>query len=416
MQWAQTPFAERAVVMCAGAAALEQNTEEIIEWIVREAGSIRSKAQFEVRASIGDCLEGAGLCSQETGLLLPSLTPGRTSIARRVPVGVVGVIAPWNFPLILEMRSVAPAIALGNAVLLKSDPNTPVSGGVVVARIFERAGLPEGVLSVFCGGPDAGEALVSDPNAHKISSPARPRSGARSGRRRAATSNGWRWNSAATTRSSCSTTPIWTRRPRLERGDLFVTRARSAWRRGGTSSTSASPEQYLEKLAELAARLQVGNPYTDPVALGPIINERQAASVQRIVDATLEAGARTLSGGRRDGLFFPATVRGDLTPDMPAWAEEIFGPVAPVMTFATDEEAVALANATPTWASPRRSNRAPLSGPGRWERGCTPEWFTSMIRRSTTSPRHRSRDSARRATGSHSAARRARRRSPNGSG
>jgi benzaldehyde dehydrogenase (NAD) len=346
VQWAQTPPAERAVVMRAAATALEQNSEEIIQWIVREAGSTRSKAQSEVHASIGECLQGARLCSQETALPLPSLTPGRTSIARRVPVGVVGVIAPWNYPLILAMRSVAPAIALGNAVLLKSELNTPVCGGVVVARIFEQAGLPDGVLSVFCGGPDAGEALVSDPNVHMISF-----TGSTAVGRKVGEAAGRNLKRVALELGGNNPFIV------LDDADLDAASSAGAWgsflHQGQICMAAGRhvvhervAEQYLEKLAERAALLPVGNPYTDQVALGPIINERQAANVQRIVDATLEAGARILSGGQRDGLFFPATVLSDLTRDMPAWAEEIFGPVAPVMTFAADDEAVALANGT----------------------------------------------------------------------
>ena len=102
-----------------------------------------------------------------------------------MPVGVVGVITPWNFPIVLAMRSLGPALALGNTVVLKSDPNTPVSGGVIIARVFEEAGLPEGVLHVLGGGAEVGQALVEDPNvsddlvhrldANRAASSARPR-------------------------------------------------------------------------------------------------------------------------------------------------------------------------------------------------------------------------------------------------
>ena len=333
-------------VMRAATASLEDNTAEICEWLVREAGSIPQKAQFEVQASIGECLQGAELCSEETGLLLPSLTPGRRSIARRVPVGVVGVIAPWNFPLILAMRSVAPALALGNAVLLKSDPNTPVCGGVVVARIFEQAGLPDGVLSVFSGGPEAGEALVSDPNVRMISF-----TGSTTIGRKVGETAGRHLKRVALELGGSNPFIM------LDDADLDAAASAGAWGSSlhqGQICMAAGrhivheriAEQYLRKLTERAARLSVGNPHTDPVALGPIINERQAANVQRIVDATVDAGATALVGGRRDGLFFPATVLSDLRPEMPAWAQEIFGPIAPVMTVATDEEAVVLANAT----------------------------------------------------------------------
>ena len=111
----------------------------------------------------------AALISHPLGQVLPSLTPGRTSMARRVPVGVVGVICPWNFPVVLPARSVGPALALGNAVILKSDPNTPITGGVLTARIFEEAGLPEGVLHVMGGGAEVGQAMIEDPNVRMIS-------------------------------------------------------------------------------------------------------------------------------------------------------------------------------------------------------------------------------------------------------
>ena len=112
--------------------------------------------------------EAATLPSRPYGELLPTESP-HLSWAERVPVGVVGVISPFNFPQILAIRSVAPALALGNAVVLKPDPRTAVCGGVVLARVFEEAGLPEGLLHVLPGGADAGEALITDPLVRVIS-------------------------------------------------------------------------------------------------------------------------------------------------------------------------------------------------------------------------------------------------------
>jgi benzaldehyde dehydrogenase (NAD) len=126
------------------------------------------------------------LISHPLGLVLPSLTPGRTSTARRVPIGVVGVITPWNFPYVLAMRSVGPALALGNAVVLKPDVNTPISGGIAIARIFEEAGLPEGVLHVLPGGAEVGTALVTDPHTRMISFRGSTATGASSGETRGA--------------------------------------------------------------------------------------------------------------------------------------------------------------------------------------------------------------------------------------
>jgi benzaldehyde dehydrogenase (NAD) len=166
--WAAAPYTERAAVLRRAGQLWEQHAAEVGEWLVREAGSIRPKAGVETDTAAQECYEAAALASHSLGEIIPS-AQRRLSLARRVPVGVVGVISPFNFPLILAIRSVAPALALGNAVVLKPDPRTAVSGGLSIARIFEEAGLPEGVLHVLPGGADAGEALVTDPNVPVIS-------------------------------------------------------------------------------------------------------------------------------------------------------------------------------------------------------------------------------------------------------
>lgn len=168
-EWAAAPFSERVEVVRGAAEALERHRAEITGWMVRESGCIPPKADVEITASIGQLEMAAALISHPLGYNLPSITPGRTSMARRIPVGVVGVICPWNFPIVLAMRSVGPALALGNAVVLKSDHNTPVTGGVVIARVFEEAGLPEGVLHVVPGPGEVGQALVEDPHLRMIS-------------------------------------------------------------------------------------------------------------------------------------------------------------------------------------------------------------------------------------------------------
>ena len=154
--WAAAPITKRAAIIRRAAELLELHRDEITGWMVRESGSIPPKAGVEITASIGQLDQAASLISYPQGHVLPSLAPGRSSIANRVPIGVVGVITPWNFPLVLAMRSLGPALVLGNTAVLKSDPNTPVIGGVIIARVFEEAGLPEGVLHVLGGGAEVG--------------------------------------------------------------------------------------------------------------------------------------------------------------------------------------------------------------------------------------------------------------------
>jgi benzaldehyde dehydrogenase (NAD) len=344
--WAALPFAQRRDVMQRAAALFAEHDAEIRDWIVRESGGVPAKGDVEVGAAIGECQEAAALTSQACGVVLPSAEPGRASTARRLPVGVVGVIAPWNFPLVLAMRSVAPALALGNAVVLKSDPNTPVCGGVVVAQIFAAAGLPDGLLHVFTGGPDVGEAMTGDPNIAMISF-----TGSVAVGRKVGEAAGRNLKRVALELGGNNPLIV------LEDADLDAAASAGAWgsflhqgqicmAAGRHIVHESLVEEYLAKLTARAARLTAGDPAVDEVALGPIINETQAASVQRIVDESRAAGATATIGGERRGLFFPATVLRDVTREMPAWRQEIFGPVAPVTAFSTEAEAIALANDT----------------------------------------------------------------------
>ena len=159
-EWAATPHPARAAVLRRAGQLWEQHAEEIMGWNVREVGAIPPLAGFALHVTAAECYEAAALPSAPLGSILSSEEP-RLSFAQQVPVGVVAVISPFNVPLILGIRAVAPALALGNAVLLKPDPRTVVTGGVAMVRIFEEAGLPAGLLQLVPGGADVGEALVS---------------------------------------------------------------------------------------------------------------------------------------------------------------------------------------------------------------------------------------------------------------
>ena len=159
--WAEMSYQERAAVLRRAADLLEVHHGEIEDWSMREAGVPRYWAGVDGPSE--ELRQAASLASFPRGQVLPSTQP-RLSFTRRIPVGVVGVIAPFNAPLMLAVRSLAPALAVGNAVVLKPDPRTAVCGGVLLARIFEEAGLPSDVLHVLPGGPDIGRQLVSHPD------------------------------------------------------------------------------------------------------------------------------------------------------------------------------------------------------------------------------------------------------------
>lgn len=139
--WAATPPRERAAVFHRAAQAMQARSAEATLLIARETGGIPPKAQREVDESVVFYQQAAAMPLQASGQMLPTAS-GQLSLARRLPLGVIGVISPFNFPLILSLRSVAPALAMGNAVILKPDPRTPYTGGVIIAQVLEEAGLP----------------------------------------------------------------------------------------------------------------------------------------------------------------------------------------------------------------------------------------------------------------------------------
>lgn len=344
--WATLPFDKRAAIFYEAARLLKARAARFIDWNVRECGSIVPKAQWELDATYEQLLMAAALPMQPDGLLFPSALPGRTNHWRRIPIGLVGVIAPWNFPLLLAMRSVAPALALGNAVLLKPDLQSAITGGALIAELFADAGLPPGVLQMLPGGPSIGDAIVRHPEVGMISftgSTAVGRQiGETCGRMLKKVSLELGGNNAMIVladadldkAASCAAWSAF-----LHQGQICMQAGRHLVHR----SVAAV---YAEKLAERAMRLAVGNPAEGPVHIGPLINERQAERVERIVLESVAAGAKVVVGGKRNGRYFEPTVLTDVTAQMPAFHEEIFGPVAPVTVFDSDDEALELVHAS----------------------------------------------------------------------
>ena len=168
-EWAKMAGPKRGDVLREFSRLLLANSQEVADQLVRETGSIQAKAQWEVQVTAREFLEAATLGSQPQGFLTATLEAGFQSIARRVPLGVIGIITPWNSPIILAARAIGPALAMGNAVILKPDVQTPIAGGVTFARLLEEAGLPNGLFHVLPGGPDTGAALVKERLVNMIS-------------------------------------------------------------------------------------------------------------------------------------------------------------------------------------------------------------------------------------------------------
>jgi benzaldehyde dehydrogenase (NAD) len=255
---------------------------------------------------------------------------------------VVGVISPFNVPLILSTRSVAPALALGNAVVLKPDLRTPVSGGFAIAAVLAEAGLPDGLLHVLPGGAEAGSALVTDPSVRVVSFTGSSRTGrvvaelaARHLKRVHLELGG---NSALIVLDDADieravSAGAWG--SYLHQGQICMTAGRHLVHEGVADA-------YIEALSAHANALPVGDP-TGEVALGPLIDAGQRDKVHELVTSTVDAGARLAAGGTYEGLFYRPTVLDGVRTDMPAYANEVFGPVAPIVRFSSADEAATLA-------------------------------------------------------------------------
>ncbi|MET7396605.1 aldehyde dehydrogenase family protein [Dactylosporangium sp. NPDC005572] len=344
--WAALTYAERAAVLRRAAAELGARAAALRELIVRETGSIPGKADYEIGAATGELYEAAGLASRPVAEVRPSNHAGRFSLAERVPLGVVAAITPWNFPLVLGMRVIAPALALGNAVVLKPSPETPLSGGAALAELFEAAGLPPGVFEVVQGGAEVGERLVVHP----------------------ATAMVHFTGSTAVGRSIAATAGGLLKKVSLELGgnnalvvldDADVEQAAmiGAWSsfhyQGQTCITAgrhvvhaAVADAYVAALTARAAAIRVGDPHTDAVGLGPMINGRQHARAAELLSAAVADGATVLTGGPEPVPYFRPAVVTSVHPGMRLWREEIFAPVAPVLVVADEEEAIRVVNDT----------------------------------------------------------------------
>jgi benzaldehyde dehydrogenase (NAD) len=344
-EWAATSADQRAAVLRRAAQLLEAHGEALRPWIMRETGGIAPKADKEIHFATEILIEAAAIATQPPGVMLPS-GPRRMSFARRVPHGVVGVISPFNFPLILSTRAVAPALALGNAVVLKPDPQTPVTGGFILARLFEAAGLPPGLLHVLPGGAATGEALIADPDIAMISFTGSSATGRKVGELAS------RHLKKVTLELGGKNSTIV-----LEDADLDVAASCVAWgaylhqgqicmATGTVLAHRAIARDLTERLVEKAKRLPVGDPLSGKVALGPLISARQLERVDGIVKDAVAKGAVLRAGGTYENLFYKPTVLEDVKPGMRVVQEEVFGPVVAVMPFDSDEEAVALANST----------------------------------------------------------------------
>ena len=294
----------------------------------------------------------AGWCTKIEGRVSSVSIPNTLHYTRREPIGVVGLITPWNFPLAIAAWKLAPALACGNAVILKPAEQTPLST-LHLARLCVEAGLPSGILNCITGGPEVGKAMVSHPGIDKISFTGSTEVGqeivkaASRDLKRVSLELGGKAPSIITKDADIDAAVI----GNLQ-GALFNTgQACGAYTRFFVDK--ARGDEFTEKIARAAAGLKVGAGKEPDTELGPLISQEQIDRVAHYVSSGIEQGATLVSGGKRSivsgyegGFFFEPTIFSNVRDDMTIAKDEIFGPVLSIMTYGDEEEIVARANDT----------------------------------------------------------------------
>ncbi|MFP4632355.1 MAG: aldehyde dehydrogenase family protein [Halobacteriales archaeon] len=343
--WGSRPHEERQQLLEDVGSQMMTRMSEFKELLAVEAGSAVPKqmGEFNYCRGIVDWMAEFDDVESEH----ESNFDAKTNRVVREPVGVVATVTPWNFPFYMAMRALAPAVLMGNSVVLKPSTETPISGGLAVARLFEEAGLPPGVLNVVTGrGSDIGDAVVADPRAQSVNFTGSTAVGSRVGRLAGD-------NVAEVALELGGNCPYYV----TEDCDLdwAVTAGLfGTFMHQGQICVSINRhivhedvyDDYVEEFASRAEELGRGDPQDATNIIGPLINESQRDQILGFIEDSVEQGATIEAGGGHDGLVVEPTVLSDATNEMSAACNEHFGPVAPVIPAADDEEAIEIANDT----------------------------------------------------------------------
>jgi aldehyde dehydrogenase (NAD+) len=347
--WARTSPGERVAVFLKAVSILDARQQEIVDWIIRESGSTRMKANAEWSAVRAGMLEAATLPAAAQGHIIPIDKAGKEARVYKKPVGVIGVISPWNFPLHLSNRSVAPALATGNAVVLKPSNDTPVTGGLLLAKIYEEAGLPGGVLNVVVGSSATiGDAFSRHPVPRVLTF-----TGSTPVGRHIAQVAG---ESTLLKRIGLE---LGGNAPLVVLDDADFDKAVEAALIGrflhqGQICMSTNRiiidatlyDRFVEAYTEAAKAVKFGDPNDPATLVGPLCNDSQVRSVTASIERARSAGFRECVSGTIEGRMVSPHVFADVINDSDFARNEIFGPVAPLIRAANEAEALAFANDT----------------------------------------------------------------------
>ncbi len=347
--WAARSAAERAELLERWHDLVMANQEDLAILLTAEQGKPLSEARGEIAYAAGYIKWFAEEARRVYGSIIPAPQRDKRIVVLRQPVGVVAAITPWNFPAAMIARKVAPALAVGCTFVAKPAPQTPLSA-LALAELAQRAGFPKGVLNIINGpAAELGELFTSDPRVRKLSFTG-------------STAVGRRLMAQCAPGIKKLSLELGGNAPFIVFADADLDAAvagaiASKFRNTGQTCVCANRllvhssvyDRFAARLVAEVKQLRVGNGLAEPTDQGPLIDRRALEKVEQLLADARAQGARVACGGHRHalgGTFFEPTVLTEVTPSMALCQQEIFGPVAPLLRFHTEDEAVRLANNT----------------------------------------------------------------------
>jgi succinate-semialdehyde dehydrogenase/glutarate-semialdehyde dehydrogenase len=348
-RWRALPVKARANILRDWFNIIMANQEDLALIMTLEQGKVIAESRGEVAYGASYIEWFAEQAKRIDGDVIPGPSADKRIVCIKQPVGVCAAITPWNFPNAMITRKAAPALAAGCSIVIKPASETPLSA-LALAELARRAGIPDGVLNVVVGSSsNIGNELTSNPIVRKLSFTG-------------STEVGKLLEAQCVPTLKKTSMELGGNAPFIVFDDADLDSAVqgamiSKYRNSGQTCVcsnrilvqSSVAEVFTQKLVAAAEALSLGNGLTDGVDLGPLVNARAVQDVDALVQATVEAGALVACGGSPSelgGNFYSPTVLTGVTPDMAVFRNEIFGPVAPITTFDTEEEVIRLANDT----------------------------------------------------------------------
>lgn len=348
VSWEKLPAVERGGYLRKIAQKIRDNADMLAYTITQEQGKVLSLAMVEVNFTADYMDYMAEWARRYEGEIIQSDKPDENIFLFKLPIGVAAGILPWNFPFFLIARKLAPALLTGNTIVIKPSSDTP-NNAFEFAKLVDEVELPKGVFNLVSGeGSVVGNSLASNEKVGIISFTGSVPAGVKI-------------MEAAAKNVTKVSLELGGKAPAIVMADADIDLAVEAIKNSRVINNgqvcncaervyvhSSIAKEFTQKITKAMAATTYGNPLTEEVDMGPLINQRAIDNVQRLVDNAVKAGATLVTGGkkanREDGFYYEPSVLIDVKQDMEIIQEEIFGPVLPIMTFESLDEAIALAN------------------------------------------------------------------------